>query len=357
MCFDPSAVQDATHPAGYLGRCWKAKTYDPSSATPVKVTAGATTAAITAALPAGGGISGTVTTAGADSLSYLGYDLQGPNLSEGGSMEVVNGAYVIGQLPAGSYTICFQTEDSDLPYAPACYSTAADGSASSVTVTAGKVTSGINAVLPVGGAIAGTVTDTSDTPLADIDVDVSGGPTGDTVEYTNAEGQYDATGLAPGSYTVCFSEDFDSSSPTGHVPECYNQTTQSTATPVTVTGGATTSGIDAVLTPGGGISGTVLDGDSSPVTTAEVDASVAGGDGETAAYAYTDDSGTYSLSGLPAGSYDVCFYDYSGTYASQCYDDVTDGSTPTSVAVTAGSVTSGIDATLAPYEDLARRPS
>ncbi len=73
-------------------------------------------------------------------------------------------------------------------------------------VTAGATTAGINAALEPGGAIAGTVTDaTNSAHLANIEVDAFDGA-GNLVSATctAADGSYSLFSLATGSYRVEF---------------------------------------------------------------------------------------------------------------------------------------------------------
>jgi len=58
------------------------------------------------------------------------------------------------------------------------------------------------------------------------------------------------------------------------------------------------------------------------------------------------DNGQYSIGGLAAGAYRVCFRDATGTYPYECYNDVADVESADDVPVTAGSATSDINAQL-----------
>ena len=77
-----------------------------------------------------------------------------------------------------------------------------------------------------------------------------------------------------------------------------------TGTPVNVTAGATTGGIDFALATGGRITGTVTDvAANTPVEDAYVNAYSASG--SYVAGGFTDASGAYALVGLTAGKYYV----------------------------------------------------
>ena len=62
-------------------------------------------------------------------------------------------------------------------------------------------------------------------------------------------------------------------------------------------------------------------------------------------WAQTDASGTYTVTGLPAGTYKVQFSDASG-YLEQWYNNKPDYESATEVQVSAGNTTTGIDARL-----------
>jgi hypothetical protein len=76
--------------------------------------------------------------------------------------------------------------------------------------------------------------------------------------------------VAGTDYTVCFygyGATGGSSDASGYVDQCYNnQPTSDTATPVTVTLGVATTGINAALTGVGAISGLVTAPGGTPIT-------------------------------------------------------------------------------------------
>ena len=80
------------------------------------------------------------------------------------------------------------------------------------------------------------------------------------------------------------------------------------ATPITLAAGATRTGVDASLTGGGSITGRVLDGAGAPAAGVHVDAHTDGGALVTRS-ARTDSTGTYTITGLSSGSYQLTAYD------------------------------------------------
>ncbi len=197
-------------------------------------------------------------------------------------------------------------------------------------------------------SISGQVTDSNGSPVANASVSASPsimGTGGDGWGTTDADGTYTISGLTSGDYRVYFMAPMDSDL----ISEYYRDTTNYwAATPVTVTAGSTTTGIDAQLVSSGKITGLVLDGSGSPMANVSVSASPsvmgAGGYGS----GMTGADGMYTISGLAAGDYRVQFMAPMGSdLINEYYRDTTNYSAATPVTVTAGNTTSDIDAQLA----------
>ncbi len=314
-----------------------------AAAEPVSVTAGSTTSAINAALAAGGQITGTVTDASTSSpvgnVEVDLYDSSGGFLASTQTapdgtytfLDLVTGSYKVGFVPTGNYVSQFYNGKANL------------ATADPVSVTAGATTSAINAALAAGGQITGTVTDASTSAgVLNVEVDVydsSGNPVASG--QTASDGTYTVSALPSGTYKVGFIP-FG----TNHLPQFYNgKANLATADPVSVTAGATTSAINAALAAGGQITGTVTDASTSAaVENVEVDAYDSGG--SLVASSQTASDGTYTISGLPTGSYHVGFV-AGGNYVSQFYNGQATLTAADPVSVTAGSLTTGINAALA----------
>ena len=240
-----------------------------TTGTGVSVTAGATTSGIDFGLAVGGTITGTVTDAGtgaplADVSVYV-YNASGSFV--GSATTNASGVYTKTGLPTGTYYV--RTSNSlgyvdelynDLP-CPGGTCTVTTGTG--VSVTAGATTSGINFGLAVGGTITGTVTDAgTGAPLAGVLVCVynaSGSLRGQRRRRTR-RGSTRRPACRPARYYVRTSNSL------GYIDELYNNLpcpggscTVTTGTGVSVTAGATTSGIDFGLAVGGTITGTVTD--------------------------------------------------------------------------------------------------
>ena len=339
-----------------------------NGATTVKVTASVTTSGINAALVVGGSISGTVTDtngAGIGQICVVALTPQGQWVATG--MTLGGGTYVVTGLPTGSYVVEFEecgNLGSGLSYVSQYYNKTPAGApqfsgATPVSVTAGSTTSGIDAAMVLGGTISGMVTTTTTSGT-------SSGVSGICVLALTTQGQwvasaetltdgtYNLAGLPSGSYDVSF-QSCGPSSGTGYVTQYYNgAATLTGATSVSVTAGNTTPNINAALQAGGAISGTVTtttSGTTSGISGICVDAFTSGASGgQFVASTQSAASGTYTLAGLASGSYDVSFQSCgpsSGTgYVTQYYNGVATLTGATSVSVTAGSTTSGIDAVM-----------
>jgi hypothetical protein len=267
VCFDgSSATGGSSDASGYVGQCYNNQPRN-GTRTPVTVTAGATTPAINAALAGGAGkVSGTVTDAGGThhGLEGVWVNVQSPSTGAGGTARTAaDGSYSLGGLAAATdYQVCFETPfgadgGSADSYVDQCYNNqSGNGMPTPVTVTMGATTPGINAALAGGaGDVLGTVIDAGGTHhgLANVKVHVWSPSTGaDWTGMTAADGSYDQPGLPAGTdYKVCFDGSSGvtggSSDASGYVAQCYNNQPMGTPTPVTVTVGAATPGINAAL--------------------------------------------------------------------------------------------------------------
>ena len=134
-----------------------------------------------------------------------------------------------------------------------------------VVVAENEAVVGIDAQLSEGGSISGTVTDVNGDPVEGIEVSTSDGSS-----LTTSDGSYLITGLIPGSYLVSF-RDVDDVADRGYLSEWYDDAdNEGSATPVVVADGEVVAGIDAELSVGGSISGTVTGPDGSPVAAVRV---------------------------------------------------------------------------------------
>ena len=260
----------------------------------------------------------------------------------------VNGDYSIEDLPSGEYAVEFMPGAAGLNYLFQVWengSTWLDAKLVSVT---GDV-SGIDAELSEGGEMSGRVVDASNgVPLSNVEICAEPGSLdneeGCTV--TDSAGEYTLPGLGTDSYWVSFVAPEEAE----FLPQYWNgQPGILEADDLEVTIGQLTANVNAALQRAGRITGTVTDA-ITRAPMAGVDACaweiVAGGQylgpcGE------TDAAGHYTIKRVPAGNYYVSFGQFSRPSDSwiQWYRCM-NGPPATTVAVTTGLTTSGIDAGL-----------
>ena len=318
-------------------------TIDFDAATLVAVAPGSDQPNINFALDQGGSISGTVFDS--DGVTPLG-EVDVSAFSETGASchtrSRHDGSYVIEGLGSGSFRV--RTEAADRGYASQYYSsTPAFTNATLVSVIVGVETAGIDFVLQAGGSITGTVvTANPGAPIAGVDVWAnpygSEGEGGGT--RIDASGNYEITGLAPGGYRVRAQKP-----DAGLVGEWYDNTTDwSLATPVPVSAGQVTPGIDFDLAGGGTISGTVYMSDATtPLAGAEVWANSYDCCGEGGG-ALSGADGTYTMDGLAPGDYRVRAQKQGYTF--EYYASTTIHDSSTRVTVVQGSDKPNTDFTL-----------
>jgi hypothetical protein len=256
------------------------------------------------------------------------------------------GAYRIGALAAGTYDVQF-TDCDQVRYASQWYKGTTQQSSTPVRVRTGATTIGINARMLIGGSISGLVTNPAHQPMRMACAEAYDQATQSFgFATTSRTGHYVIRALSSGSYTVAF---FD----------CTNRPRYAGLTrpaPVTVTAPRAVTGINGQLSQPGTIAGTVLGPPSGrPQRDVCVVAVPVSPDG-TYGLGVTGKGGAYQMTGLAAGQYQVYFGDpfclfvfsQGPSLAPQWYNDQPSQSTATQVGVSAGTVTTGIDATLAP---------
>jgi hypothetical protein len=331
---------------------------DVTLGTKVQLTAGKTTSGINFALSqAGTGrIAGTVTRAATgDPLPLLSvqiYDSTGRAVSSLTTSYL--GTYQSGALPPGNYYVAASVRSADyrdelydnVPFCSGCSPLVG----TPVTVTAGNTTSGIDIALDTGGRIEGRVTDASTgAPVLVAYVyafDASGQP--ERAVPVDAIGNYSVNGLAAGTHYAIADIGW------GYVNQLYSGLPcpvcdPTTGTPITVTAGSTTGGVDFAVAGGGRIEGTLTRAaDGLPVSgwVTLYDAA-----GSAVAGSIVDGSGFYRSSrGLPTGTYFALASDLAGAYDTELYNNKScnscDPTTGDVITVTSPAATTGIDFSL-----------
>ncbi len=313
----------------------------PSSdlATPIALVAGEQRTGVDAEIQGPVSISGTVTDAStglpvpniyvaADDPMLFGF---------GSAYTAVDGTYSIANVSPGSYRVSFT--DNAGSYAQQFFDGATSyDDATFVTMSDASVI-GVDAALVAAGMISGIVLDDGGLPVVDAYVEAFDATTGSWVAAVGVDpsGGYTIGGLPAGDYNV-------SARAYRFRDQWYlDATSEADATPVTVTGGADTTGVDFALVTAVAISGTITDEDAgAPIPNIRVRAS----GGTTTRYAYTESDGTYAITDVDADDYVVQFYDDGRNYVTEYYDDVGDEAVATPIAYDGSTPATGIDATL-----------
>jgi hypothetical protein len=269
-----------------------------------------------------------------DSSSYL----------AGSALTSDSGEYTIKELAADTYRIEFS--DCTDGHASEWYNDKPSlAAADQINVPEGSDVENIDATLPQGGSISGTVTGAG---VAKEGLCVDAYTTDGSLERTAAtdgQGHYQVVGLAAGGYKLQFKDCRQTAAYMsewtggGHDP--------ASAQVVNVVGTSDTPGIDASLEEGGAISGKVRDDRSTLLADACVTAYEA--TGVVAGSASTGPTGLYKVGALPDGSYKVEFSDClspathipSWSGGSSSYD----GASP--IAVSVGAETKNVDGVIA----------
>lgn len=350
VCSESGYAPEPTTGNGYLPGCYGAPVARQSPPTVITLANGQTRTNVSWRVRPAGGVTGLVTDSSGAPVAGVGVSAvqKGSGYAQSFTETAADGSYHLGQLPTGSYAVCFAADQTSAGVRSACYLNKPyhqfeTRGTTSVAVTVGATTSGVNQVLQPEAPISGTVRDDNGTPIGYASIDVFTADQQNDVAFTQADasGSYTVHGLAPGTYKVCFQAFGDgSAAPYGYSGQCYDGHSDGSGDFDPVTAPAT--GIDASLSLAGAVSGTVTSDDGSPVSGAFVSV-----DDSTGAQLYagdTDTTGAYEIDGVPSGTYKVCV---DGTYADDPpptgWDSVC---TDLTVTVTAPALTSGIDIVL-----------
>ena len=195
-------------------------------------------------------------------VSVDAYDLNGNYMTSGYSDDT--GAYEIPGLPAGQYHIATDASGAEGNYVDEWYNndpilTDMDGAKATVIDVRSASASAKNFQLGIGHSISGTVANSSDVGLADVEVDLKPvGATSWVYVITDETGAYEFDGLIPGQYLLRTAND------QGYIDEYYQNDpvpgdiAGDDASHVNISSGDANN-IDFALDPGYMISGTVVD--------------------------------------------------------------------------------------------------
>jgi hypothetical protein len=330
---------------------WYKAAFARSKATVVVLRAHRVTRGINAVMRHAAQISGVVT--GSDGRRLANtcvFAMTGPTLPAGLATTNRGGAYKITGLDPGSYRVLAMPDcGAGSVYGQAYYPRAQTfGAARAVTVRLGHLTGGINVTVLKLGTISGVIRLGGKTgkPLGGFCVDAQSAtdPTADDGQTVSAaNGTYSIVGLPAGSWEV------------GAVTGCGNDGNYTPASyphPVRVVNGKVASGIDLFPQPGGTLTGTVTD-----ASTAKPIGGICVMDDQ-GDFGTTNAAGTFTIDQLPAERTIVSFAGgcgSSGSYTPQFYDDQVTQEAARPIVISAGHVTSGINAAMRPGATIAGR--
>jgi Carboxypeptidase regulatory-like domain len=226
-----------------------------------------------------------------------------------------NGDYEIGSVAPGTYMPLFSPRVKGQNYLPRYYDVDGMWPSDSVTVGEGPTT-GIDVELPEGGRVKGQVTEeVGGNPLAGVMVCAGRGweHREPVCVPTDANGRYEIIGLWSEDYTLKFSPDHSGLQYFGEYYDDEIFGSGLPATPVSVTAGSVTAGIDAALKPSAEIQGVVtVAANGAPLNDILVCAAPPisffdSSFGNEAKCGRTGGSGAYAIKGLEQGQYKVLF--------------------------------------------------
>ncbi len=340
--------RDCTFERLYFGEWYRDKA-SLASADPVLVVPGSDTRKIDANLARGGTISGKVLDAatGEPLFDFCVEVFDGAGSSYDIASTGSDGSFITGGLPSGSYRVYIVDCEDPARYQSEWYRDKPDlDSADPVAVVQGRDTP-IKVTLTEMGKITGVVRDASTgQPITTqgvlgLMVFALGQGSGGEIHsaWVGENGSYTITGLPTADYKV----EFWDRGLNKYVGEWYDdKPDEASADLVHVSVGHTTSGIDAALSVGGSVSGTVTD-EATGLPLEGACVSVDGGE----RFVNTAADGTYRYGGLATGDHTVKFSDcHNDVYAAEWYDNQPSSALATPVGVTLGSERTGIDAAL-----------
>jgi len=334
---------------GNYAPLWWRNALTMARASKIAITYGQVVTKIDASMPTGAEVTGVVRGGSPSGRRLAGICIYARSRSAGfGSAFTVtgrNGGYKLVGLTTGKYEIEYFRCRNHGNYLPV---------RRSVQLKLGGTVSGFDTVLPLGAVVSGVVKNGQGNPVSGICVEVNGRRSSGGAR-TRSDGSYSIDALPTGSYTVAFSGGCGNTG--SYVSQYYNgQPNQGSATPVQLTAGQTTTGIDATMQPGATITGVVTGAGGSKLSNVCVGISPLPGQGLGFFFdrlAFTK-NGSYTVQNLTPGLYAVSFECFgSATYAQQWFLSQSAAGNANLVSAPAGAITSGISAALQPAGSIA----
>ncbi|WAH98236.1 carboxypeptidase-like regulatory domain-containing protein [Arthrobacter sp. MMS18-M83] len=271
-----------------------------------------------------------------------------------------DGTYTVTGLPAGSYPVSFQAGPDGYGVrqnvVSRFYGGDGSGLGTPVNVAAGEAKAGIDVQLVLGATISGMVTVPEGIDVSQISAtafSLSGGSFSPSFGAVDSDGTYTVVGLPAGTYRVNFGN--FPADPNGVrqnvVPRYYGgDGSFANATPVAVAAGEARAGIDVQMALGATISGTVTVPEGIDVSQIFAVALPSGPGAGVGGSAAVKADGSYTVVGLPAGSYKLNFgsqKEMPQNVVSRFYGGDGSFANATPVVVAAGEAKEGTDVELA----------
>ncbi|WP_457973931.1 beta strand repeat-containing protein [Arthrobacter sp. D1-17] len=281
---------------------WYSNASSMEAATPVTVTDGQSVTSVDATLVKGATISGKITAPEGVSLGAAqvgAYKSGSADATAARSSVLADGSYTLVGLEPGTYKLQFLGLRSGA--VDGWFGGSAFETATARPVAAEQNMTGVDLTVVTGASITGKVSGANSYgyPLSVLD------ESGKLVksEYTDQSGNYSVVGLAPGSYKVAFNR---SSGYAAEEAQFYQNKPESAgigqAQLIQLTPGQSVPNIDAALSAGGSVGGTVLNKAGKPAANLYVQAYTTDGSLVTRG-GTTDAAGKYSVTGLTSGKY------------------------------------------------------
>jgi hypothetical protein len=282
----------------------------PDSATSVQVSDGQSVTGIDAAIQRAGTVTGLVTDTNGHRPSGVCVHLSSSNSGVDYSGKTASGRYTITNVPPGHYLVdfgCASYPDQQF-VSPVDHQNPVDY----LAVPAG-VTTHLNASLQIAGQISGLIVNQAGAPVSHVCVVAVNVRTLDfSLAISGTTGRYLIRHLQPGRYLVQF---VDCAAPQRYASQWYRrQASVANATRVPVHSYRTTRSINAKLSAGGVVAGTVVSAvDHRPVQ--GVAAIAIDGATGNSGIALANSQGKFTIRGLPTGSYQLYYLVFGGRLA------------------------------------------